>query len=76
LEDATTAEMGENIDILNDHQNPKARTVKNQRYTKQDILNNRWYFKAYGANHQSFHDEMLADPHATPSAITLPIRKR
>ena len=76
LEDATTAEMVENIDILNDHKEPRARTVKNQRYTKQDILNNRWYFKAYGANDQSFHDEMLADPHATPSAITMPIRKR
>jgi hypothetical protein len=75
LDEATTPEMVENNDILNDHQNPLNRTVKSPRFTKQDILNNRWYFKAYGANDQSFHDDMLANPHATPSAITMPIRK-
>jgi hypothetical protein len=77
LEDATTAEMTENNDIYNDNQDRTLRGVKNQKYTKQDMLNDRWYFKAYGAGAQSFHDDMMAnDTHVTPSAITLPVHKR
>lgn len=77
IEDATTLEMAENNDIYNDNQNPQLRTVRNQRYTKQDMLNDRWYFKLYtaGGGGQSFHDEMLQDPHATPSALTMGIKK-
>lgn len=77
LEEATAIEMLENVDIYTDNiANPQLRGVRNQRDTKQDMLNNRWYFKLYGADAQSFHTEMLADPHATPSALTLPLRKQ
>lgn len=77
IEDATTLEMAENNDIYRDDPNPQLRTVRNQRYTKQDMLNDRWYFKLYtsGGGGQSFHDEMLQDPHATPSAVTMGIKK-
>ena len=75
LEEATVAEMGWNADILNEADTPKGRTVKSQTFTKQDIINDRWYFKMYSRGEKSFHSENLADSHATPSAITLPVSK-
>ena len=75
LEDATAQEIQANSDAFNEANDPRARTVTNPRYTKQDLINDRWYFKLYGKGEQSFHSKMLADDHATPHAITVPIAK-
>lgn len=75
ISDATAQQITDNADIVNEGTNPQTRTMKSQRYTKQDLINDRWYFKLYGPEKQSFHAENLADPHATPSAITLPVSK-
>jgi len=36
-----------------------------------DIVNERWYFKMYGADKQSFHSKNSEDSHATKSGLTL-----
>jgi hypothetical protein len=70
LDDATAQEIAANSDAFHpDH------TVKHPRFTKQDQINDRWYFKLYGQGAQSFHAQMLNDPHATESALTVPINK-
>ena len=75
ISDATAGEIVENTDIVNEATDPQERTMKNPRYTKQDLINDRWYFKMYGEGKDSFHATNLADTHATPSAITLPVSK-
>jgi hypothetical protein len=70
LDEVTNEELQHNSDFLN-----ADKTVKSQRFTKQDIINNRWYFQMYGAGATSFHSQNLANVHATPSAITLPFAK-
>lgn len=87
LSDATDAEMLLNSDAFNegapldgegaitDETKRARRGVKKQSFTKQDLINERWYFKLYGSGDQSFHEQSLKDPHATPSAVTLNIGK-
>jgi hypothetical protein len=70
LDDATVEELRHNSDAFREN-----RTVISGMYTKQDLINERWYFKMHGTGAQSFHSENLLDPHATPSAITLPFAK-
>ena len=70
LDEATAEEIRLNSDAFQPN-----RTVTNQKYSKQDLINERWYFKMHGVGSQSFHSENLEDPHATPSVITLPFAK-
>jgi hypothetical protein len=70
LDEATAEEIAANSDAFREN-----RTVTSGMYTKQDLINQRWYFKMHGTGGQSFHAENLLDTHATPSAITLPFAK-
>lgn len=77
LQDSVAEEFIENDDAFSFTPDPFDYGIKNPKYSKRDMLNNRWYFKAYGAGEQSFHDDMLNnDSHTTPSSISLPTRKK
>lgn len=77
LQDSLAEEFLENDDAFTFTPDPFDYGIKNPKYSKRDMLNNRWYFKAYGAGEQSFHDDMLNnDSHTTPSSISLPTRKK
>jgi hypothetical protein len=76
LQDSTAEEFLENDDAFDFTPEPFDYSVKNPKYSKRDMLNNRWYFKLYGSGDQSFHDEMLTSPYSTASPISMPTRKK
>ncbi|MHB8629531.1 MAG: hypothetical protein ACYDEO_25450 [Aggregatilineales bacterium] len=87
LSDATDAEIAINSDAftegallegetaMSEETKRARRGVKRQNFTKQDLINERWYYRLAGSGDDSFHEQNLKDPHATPSAITLNMGK-